>query len=68
VRVDGAGSARLEVGLYDLRGARVLSLVRDWTQGAFETRVGTRTVAPGVYFLDARAGGMRATRRVVVLP
>jgi hypothetical protein len=64
---------RAQVGLYDLRGRRVLSLVdadlpagrNSFTWDALDAR-GT-ALGPGVYFLGMSAGGMRRSARFVLL-
>ncbi|MCC6348176.1 MAG: hypothetical protein IT347_01115 [Candidatus Eisenbacteria bacterium] len=66
VQWPAAGEARLE--LLDVMGRVTLSLFRGRVEaGSARYRTARGSVAPGVYFLDARNGGGRITRRIVVL-
>lgn len=68
--IDARPGERVRVDLLDLRGAAVATLHEGTAPGAvaFAADLRGRRVAPGVYFVQARAGGRTGVQRIVLLP
>lgn len=70
IKVDHAAGTELRVNVYDLRGRRVRTLHRGMAVGEQTTVVwdgaddGGQAAASGVYFVEARMGEERRTRKV----
>jgi hypothetical protein len=68
------GDTRVRLGIFDVRGHAVATLLDAWRPAGehllvWPVRDGRgRRVAPGVYLAVAEAGGMRVSRKVVVTP
>lgn len=61
----GEGDARVD--LVDLAGRRVRALFAAPVRGAADVRLDAAGLAPGVYLVQARQGGARSSKRVIVV-
>jgi hypothetical protein len=65
VQWPGDGDAVIE--LFDMQGRRVRTEFSGNARGTTERTFRTAGLAPGIYLVNARQGGMRTTRRITVL-
>lgn len=67
IRVDIAREQMVEFSLYDIRGRRVMLFGRMMHSPSSELTLDARDLPSGVYMLQARAGEVRDTQRLILL-
>jgi hypothetical protein len=65
--VEWPGEGDGAVELFDMQGRRVRTEFKGAVSGIIERTFRTEGLAPGLYFLSARQGSAKSTRRVTVL-